>query len=257
MSKLFLAALLFIAVPIHAFNEPDSFMGLKFWRPVSEGSLPECPDWKEALRERPAVKDDHLEKLLAERQERLEEFNRKRALYSQGKATRAEVTEAEKALASSVISIDEAKRRVSESNMPPLFERGKPCWEKIGSDGNTHNINNVAIGGFILDVKAESLQGKLAHIFIVFPQGDYGTIFLTFKERYGAPTSAKTETVQSRIGAKFKNEIFKWEGKRLTITLDKMGWTVDKGTVSYDTDIWRAYSAKKFQQDIKQKAKGL
>jgi len=61
MSKLFLVTLisLFIAFPAHGWNEPDSLMGLKFWRPVTEGALPECPlrtPFALNLPETPAVK---------------------------------------------------------------------------------------------------------------------------------------------------------------------------------------------------------
>jgi len=173
------------AAPVFAWNEPDSFMGVKFWRPINEGTLPQCgPD--------------------------------------------------------------------AEIKQPR-----KPCWEKFITDENSHNILNVAIGDFFMDIQADSLNGKVAHLHIVFFQADYGTILLTFKERYGAPTSIKTETLQNGFGAKFKNEIVKWEGKRLNITIDKFGLGTSKGTIDYDTDIWQQHSGRKFQEDIKKKAKTL
>src|SRR5437870_6043801 len=183
---IFILALMFLPSTVNAWNEPDGFLGLKFWKPVSEGTLPSCDDLKAKHKPKPP----------------------------------------------------------GESTIEELLGPRDPCWEALGRDGNSHTIKNFALGGFILDVTAESLDRKLAHIFIVFPQGDYGQILLTFKERYGVPTSTKTEIVQSGIGTKFKNEIFKWEGKRLNITVDKTGFGVSKGTIDYETEIWRAHSAK-------------
>ena len=61
------------------------------------------------------------EKLLAlheiERQRLLEEYNRRRGLYSQGLIARTEVLQAEQALAEAMIRVDEDKRWLAETDM--------------------------------------------------------------------------------------------------------------------------------------------
>ena len=187
----------------YAWNEPDSFMGLKFWRPIGEGSMPDResirpplvmrpkPSVNPAERSRPSAskaeneltksrnstldnlqsRDDILNRLLvqheAERTERLNEYENRRNLYYQGKISRAEVTEAEEALAGAILRVDEDKRLLADadSTVANIIGAREPCWEKLGNDGASHRVKNVAIGGFFFDINAESLEGKLARIF--------------------------------------------------------------------------------------------
>lgn len=177
-----------------AWNEPDSFMGIKFFLPIAEGTMKECSEE------------------------------------------------------------DLAWPRGSKDLFPEL---PKTCWRGYGPGSSEYTIKYITFGDFWFDGTAQAVTGKIAHINMMFPNADYGTIYRVFKERYGSPTSVKKESWRSQGGASFQNEITKWQGRRLIITLLKLGPRVDKGYISYDTDLWIKHSAKKEADAIKKSVKGL
>jgi hypothetical protein len=268
-------------VAVLAWNEPNSFMGIKFWRPISD-SLAECPfryplsEIRGQVREEVKQSRGSIEKMLAiheeEKKKLEEEYDRRKELFRQNRISRAELSQTERALAGAILRVDEDKRWLAETDATvaspvptesksyddaKTWEMKTPCWQEYSSEKGSYSIKNLAIGGFFLDVTANSLEGKIAHLSIIFHDADYPKILLTFRERYGAPTSTKKEPWRSKIGATFTNEINKWEGRRLTITLEKLGYSVDRGFIDYDTDIWKTHSARKFEKEIKDAAKGL
>jgi hypothetical protein len=46
-------------------------------------------------------------------------------------------------------------------------------------------------------------------------------------ERYGRPTSAKTNSVQNMAGASFKSEELSWRGARVSLVLEQRAGRVD------------------------------
>jgi hypothetical protein len=116
----------------HTWNEPDEFYGLKFWRPVSAGSLPECPLRNPLV---PAFSDttnakkssyeaEEAEKVLAKHEEEklriLAEYNRRRDLYAQGKLPRADVEQKKRDLSAIMIRV-EARKIAEVPGRSPAF----------------------------------------------------------------------------------------------------------------------------------------
>lgn len=64
-----------------------------------------------------------------------------------------------------------------------------------------------------------------------FENPNYEQVKAVFIERYGTPTRAQVQTVQSASGASFENETLHWGGKNVDVTLSRFGDRVDKGSV--------------------------
>jgi hypothetical protein len=64
-----------------------------------------------------------------------------------------------------------------------------------------------------------------------FENPNYEQVKAVFIERYGTPTRAQVQTVQSAAGASFENETLHWGGKNVDVTLSRFGDRVDKGSV--------------------------
>jgi hypothetical protein len=64
-----------------------------------------------------------------------------------------------------------------------------------------------------------------------FENPNYELVKAVFIERYGAPTRAQVQTVQSAAGATFENETLHWGGKNVDVTLSRFGDRVDTGNV--------------------------
>jgi hypothetical protein len=64
-----------------------------------------------------------------------------------------------------------------------------------------------------------------------FENPNYEQVKAVFIERYGTPTRAQVQTVQSAAGASFENETLHWGGRNVDVTLSRFGDRVDTGNV--------------------------
>jgi hypothetical protein len=70
---------------------------------------------------------------------------------------------------------------------------------------------------------------------LYFPSEDFIRMKVAFVEKYGEPTSRRTETGQNLMGTQFENELLEWRGKEVVITLDKYGSRVAEGRAVLQT----------------------
>ena len=86
-----------------------------------------------------------------------------------------------------------------------------------------------------------------------FENPNYERVKAVFIERYGTPTRAQVQMVQSAAGASFENETLHWGGKNVDVTLSRFGDRVDKGDVRiYLKSFMKAQQTK--EDDQKKKA---
>jgi hypothetical protein len=182
----FLATLLLLPSHVAAYNEPDHFMGIKFFSDLTK-SLPECK-----------------------------------------------------------------KETIGSYRSYKTYDASQGiCWE---DRGGSYAIRYTDV---FSEVRAYMVERKLAFLALDFHWEMYPQTLAIFIERYGQPTRVLNETWTNRLGAKFPNQTALWQGKRVSIMLRRHSESLDRGDGHYTTDLWHNYSAKKSEELIKKRAKGL
>jgi hypothetical protein len=108
----------------------------------------------------------------------------------------------------------------------------------------------LAIGPTTPKVVVRFRSGGMDAVFLSFPTRDFATLRPIFVERYGEPTSTRTEELQNRMGAKFENEILEWSGEKVYILLQRYGSEITDGLATIRT---RAG----FDEEVSQRMKKL
>jgi hypothetical protein len=72
-------------------------------------------------------------------------------------------------------------------------------------------------------------EGGMDAVYLLFPTDDFDALRPIFVERYGKPTATRTEMVQNRMGAKFRNEILEWTGQRAYVFLRRYSDELTEG----------------------------
>lgn len=76
-------------------------------------------------------------------------------------------------------------------------------------------------------------EGAVRSIVLTARHGDYERLRAVLVERYGEPTSRKTERVQNRMGAVFPSEHLIWTGARVRIMAREHHNTLDQSAVMF------------------------
>jgi hypothetical protein len=90
-----------------------------------------------------------------------------------------------------------------------------------------------------------------------FGNPNYEKIKAVFIERYGTPTRAQVQTVQSAAGASYENETLHWSGNIVSVTLSRFGDRVDKGDVHIYLESYMKAQQKKDDEEKKKAASVL
>jgi hypothetical protein len=130
-----------------------------------------------------------------------------------------------------------------------------PCFTPQ-RDG-TYEIENLGFFFNANKVRAYTVSQKFAMLDVDFPEESYPTAVAVFQERYGKPTKVLTESWISQAGLSVPSQILRWEGKRISIAMRQRNSQIDRSQILYDTDLWREYAAKRNDELIKKRAKGL
>ena len=94
-------------------------------------------------------------------------------------------------------------------------------------------------------------QGLVSSIVFYGSNDNYQHIKDVLVERYGRPTSAKTNTVQNKAGASFKSEELSWRGARVSLVLEQRAGRVDDFMLTFT----HLPSAKKAQRQSDSRTK--
>jgi hypothetical protein len=126
-----------------------------------------------------------------------------------------------------------------------------PCWEFTGAR------YKIRYTDLFSTVYAYMVDRKMTFLDCDFHWEMYPRTAAVFRERYGPPTRTQYETLANAFGAQFRNEILSWDGKQISISIRQHTTRLDRGQATYETQLWREYSAKESQREIKKAAKGL
>ncbi len=83
-------------------------------------------------------------------------------------------------------------------------------------------------GGFI-----QREDGVVTSILLSGKQSSYRDIKALLIERYGRPTTARTERLQNKMGATFTSEVLFWSGRKVSLTLQERSGSIDETTAFF------------------------
>ncbi|MPZ78604.1 MAG: hypothetical protein GEU77_19040 [Deltaproteobacteria bacterium] len=139
---------------------------------------------------------------------------------------------------------------------PNWISSRTPCIEDMVKD--TFEIKNVYVGDRKLGiVYARQISNRLEQITVVFPSDRYSEISSLFLERYGKPSTTKTETRKFQAGATLSSNVMKWVGKNVNIVLQERGDKANEGLAFYSTVTWRATKEAENKRQAQEAVKGL
>lgn len=75
-------------------------------------------------------------------------------------------------------------------------------------------------------------ESQIREIRLTTKEDNYETVKSMLLQKYGKPLKQSSETVKTKVGAAFQNEKTYWDGKRVTIILERYYDTIDKSSVS-------------------------
>lgn len=75
-------------------------------------------------------------------------------------------------------------------------------------------------------------DSQIREIRLTTKEGNYDNVKSMLLQKYGRPLKQSSETVKTKVGAAFKNEKIYWDGKKVTIVLERYYYTIDKSRVS-------------------------
>ncbi|WP_264311988.1 hypothetical protein [Pseudomonas putida] len=75
-------------------------------------------------------------------------------------------------------------------------------------------------------------ESQIREIRLTTKEENYDTVKSMLLQKYGKPLKQSSETVKTKVGAAFRNEKIYWDGKKVTIVLERYYDTIDKSRVS-------------------------
>jgi hypothetical protein len=92
------------------------------------------------------------------------------------------------------------------------YKYGKP-------ENTTYKLANLPALGIGYKVSVQMKDAVVSKITMELDQSNFGVLLQAFKDRYGAPTEVKTDTVKNRAGGEFSATDVTWRGKKLSISM--------------------------------------
>jgi hypothetical protein len=97
----------------------------------------------------------------------------------------------------------------------------------------------------------------LKKIFVsVKPDGFYKVVS-ALREKYGPPYEEKKETIQTKMGALYENEIIRWRQGASTLKAEKYFGNVSTSAIMYEMDDYSTEGKRRMQERSKQGASDL
>lgn len=138
--------------------------------------------------------------------------------------------------------------------------KGKDLYEKVscyGSGGSSSCMGHVRIGDVRTFVYITFETGGMDHVGLTFPSDAYPRMKIIFVDRYGPPTSSRSETLQNRMGAKYENEILEWTGEKVDIVLHRYGSKLTDSYARIETNESKRRRLEEAKKKLKEGKKDL
>lgn len=93
---------------------------------------------------------------------------------------------------------------------------------------------------------------KLGHVHATLAPSDFAIVTTALRDKYGKPSSIKTEQLTNRMGVVFENQILEWKNSGTAIRARKYTSSLNESSVeifsdSYDAELKKRLDAKRAQ----------
>jgi hypothetical protein len=134
--------------------------------------------------------------------------------------------------------------------------KGVDCYDKT-SRGSPSCSTYVTIGDVRTFVYITFETGGMDRVGLTFPSDAFPRMKIIFVDRYGPPTSSRSETVQNRMGAKYENEILEWAGEKIDIALHRYGSKLTDSYARIETNESKQRRLEEAKKKLKEGKKDL
>lgn len=132
------------------------------------------------------------------------------------------------------VPLSESLPKCSENS-----DSSRPCFTVISDFYSLENIDGL------YDVFVREVDGKVAHVSASFHDYDALHVRNGLLLKYGKPQRQKSETVHSKAGVAYINNVLQWNGKYIVLKYESIGTRVDEGSISAYTDAYLKHIADK------------
>ena len=87
-----------------------------------------------------------------------------------------------------------------------------------------------------------------------FESDDYEKLREVFVTKFGEPTHLETTRLSSRSGARFDNETMGWDGRKVAVSIERYGETLEKGSATMFLNSYLEQQEKERQERLKKDA---
>lgn len=126
---------------------------------------------------------------------------------------------------------------------------GRSCREAV--------IKEKTFAGAPANISLMFYEEKLGMAYTSFASSDFPKVITALREKYGKPSSMKTEPVTNRMGATFENQILEWKKSGTSIRAEKYASSMDKSSVKIFADFYSTELKKRTDAKAAQGAKDL
>lgn len=101
-------------------------------------------------------------------------------------------------------------------------EASRTCFYSIGGENK-----EIYLDYFVNTWMVKLNNDQVGYALMTITNNVYERLLAAFKEKYGAPTSEKTEEIQNKMGAVFQNNVSQWVKGKERLTIKKYGSKLD------------------------------
>lgn len=133
-------------------------------------------------------------------------------------------------LSSAVDGISSCPYIGNDIDFATIQQSGKVCAGREHRRKDHVELVGLPKTGFPYDVTVEGWEQGIAYFYLKTEPEHFHELVKLFVTRYGAPTKSETETVKTKGGAEFSNELLYWSGKSVSIVLERYDGDINTST---------------------------
>ncbi len=115
----------------------------------------------------------------------------------------------------------------------------------------------MSYAGVRADISLMFYEDKLSMAHAKFSPSGFASVVSAIREKFGPPSSTKSEAITNRMGASFENQILEWKRSSTTIRAEKYTTSVDRSSVKIFVDSYFTEFNRREAATTKQRTKDL
>jgi len=112
-------------------------------------------------------------------------------------------------------------------------------------------------GGAEANLFFRLFDGKVSSMSVRYHSRDFASVLEAMKERFGLPSSEKTETLSDRKGAQYQNEVFTWKRGGEIALAEHYSGSLDRASIMFFSEASIEESTRRSRPEKREPASGL